>query len=314
MAVYIVRRLIQAVIVLFAVSFVVFLLIHMMPGDPASVMLGPEASPEQVQNLRVEMWLDRPMIVQYGHWASNFIQGNFGRSLMYNEEVVNLLSKRIPVTLHIGILGFILANLIGIPAGIICAVRRGSILDSIIAVTANIGLSIPSFWLGILGIYLLGLKLGWLPIQGYTSPFSDFWLSSKQLIMPVFCLAVVPIAAIARQTRSAMLEVTRQDYIRTALSKGLKEKTIIIRHALKNAIAPVATLSGMQLANLIGGTVFIETVFNIPGIGRLMVTSIMNKDYIVVQAIILLIGSSVTLVNLAVDILYGWLDPRIRYD
>jgi peptide/nickel transport system permease protein len=312
--VYIVRRLIQAIVVLLVVSLIVFLLIHIMPGDPATVMLGTEASQEQIDNLRKDLWLDQPVLVQYGHWLLNFIQGDFGRSIMYHEEVIDLLVKRLPITLHIGILGFILANLLGIPAGIICAVRRGTILDSIIAISANFGVAIPSFWVGILCIYLFGLRLDILPIQGYTSPFSNFWLNTRELIMPVFCLAIVPIASIARQTRSAMLEVIRQDYIRTAQAKGLKETVIIFRHALKNALTPVITLSGIQLAHLVGGTVFIETVFNIPGIGRLMVASIMNKDFIVVQSIIMLIGISVTMVNLVVDILYSWLDPRVRYD
>jgi peptide/nickel transport system permease protein len=314
MVTYIIRRSILAVVVLFIVSLVVFLLVHIMPGDPAMVMLGTEASQEQIDDLRKDLWLDQPLVVQYGHWLSNFVRGDFGRSIMYHEKVISLLAQRIPVTLHLGILGFILANLIGIPAGIICAIKRGSILDSIIAVTANIGVAIPSFWVGILCIYIFGFKLGLLPFQGYTSPFSDFWISTQQLIMPVFCLAMVPVASIARQTRSSMLEVVRQDYMRTAWAKGLKERTVIIRHALKNALTPVITLSGIQLAQLIGGTVFIETVFNIPGIGRLMVTGIMNKDFIVVQAIIMLLGISVALVNLIVDIFYSWLDPRIRYD
>jgi peptide/nickel transport system permease protein len=314
MVTYIIRRLILAVVVLFIVTLVVFLLVHIMPGDPAKVMLGTEASEEQINDLRKDLWLDQPIVVQYGHWLFNFVRGDFGRSIMYHEEVITLLKQRIPVTLHLGILGFIFANLIGIPAGIICAIKRGTILDSVIAVTANIGVAIPSFWVGILGIYIFGFQFGILPIQGYTSPFNDFWLSTKQLIMPVFCLAMVPVASIARQTRSAMLEVVRQDYMRTAWAKGLRESTVIMKHALKNALTPVITLSGIQLAQLIGGTVFIETVFNIPGIGRLMVTSIMNKDFIVVQTIIMLLGISVAFVNLIVDIFYSWLDPRIRYD
>ena len=314
MVAYGVRRLMQAVIVLFIVSLVVFSFIHIMPGDPVIFMIGPEPTQELIDAIRKELWLDRPLAVQYGHWLSNCIQGDFGKSIMYNEEVTSLLARRIPVTLHLGLLGFILANLLGIPAGIICAVRRGTILDSVISTMANIGLAIPSFWLGILGIYLFSLKLGLLPVQGYTSPFSDFWLNTRQLIMPVFCLAIVSVGAIARQTRSAMLEVTRQDYIRTAWAKGFTERKIIIRHALKNALIPVATLSGMQLGVLIGGTVLIETVFNIPGMGRLIASSVLSRDFTVVQACTLVISISVVLINLAIDIFYGWLDPRIRYD
>lgn len=314
MVAYVVRRLMQAVIVLFIVSLVVFSFIHIMPGDPVIFMIGPEPTQELIDAIRKELWLDRPLVVQYGHWLSNCIQGDFGKSIMYNEEVTSLLARRIPVTLHLGLLGFILANLLGIPAGIICAVRRGTILDSVISTMANIWLAIPSFWLGILGIYLFSLKLGLLPVQGYTSPFSDFWLNTRQLIMPVFCLAIVSVGAIARQTRSAMLEVTRQDYIRTAWAKGFTERKIIIRHALKNALIPVATLSGMQLGVLIGGTVLIETVFNIPGMGRLIASSVLSRDFTIVQACTLVISISVVLINLAVDIFYGWLDPRIRYD
>jgi len=314
MVAYFVRRLIQAVIVLFIVSLVVFSFLHIMPGDPVMFMIGPEPTQEIIDAIRKELWLDRPLVVQYGHWLSNCIQGDFGKSIMYNEEVTSILARRIPVTLHLGLLGFILANLLGIPAGIICAVRRGTILDSIISTMANFWLAIPSFWLGIIGIYLFSLKLGLLPVQGYTSPFSDFWLNTRQLIMPVFCLAIVSVGAIARQTRSAMLEVTRQDYIRTAWAKGFAERKIIIRHALKNALIPVATLSGMQLGVLIGGTVLVETVFNIPGMGRLIASSVLSRDFIVVQACTLVVGISVVLVNLAVDIFYGWLDPRIRYD
>ena len=315
MAAYIVRRLMQAVIVLFIVSLIVFSFLHIMPGDPVLFMLGTTApSQEVIDALRKELWLDRPLVVQYGHWLSNCIQGDFGKSILYNEEVTSILARRVPITIHIGLLSFILANLLGVLAGIICAVRRGKILDSVISTIANIGLAIPSFWLGILGIYLFSLKLGLLPVQGYTSPFSDFWLNTRQLIMPVFCLAIVSVAAIARQTRSAMLEVIRQDYIRTAWAKGFTERKIIIKHVLKNGLIPVATLSGMQLGVLIGGTVLIETVFNIPGMGRLIASSVMSRDYIVVQACALVIGVSVVLINLAVDIFYGWLDPRIRYD
>jgi peptide/nickel transport system permease protein len=315
MAAYIVRRLMQAVIVLFVVSLIVFSFLHIMPGDPVLFMLGTQApSQEAIDALRKELWLDRPLVAQYGHWLSNCIQGDFGKSIVYNEEVTSILARRVPITIHIGLLSFILANLLGVLAGIICAVRRGKILDSVISTIANIGLAIPSFWLGILGIYLFSLKLGLLPVQGYTSPFSDFWLNTRQLIMPVFCLAIVSVASIARQTRSAMLEVIRQDYIRTAWAKGFTERKIIIRHVLKNGLIPVATLSGMQLGVLIGGTVLIETVFNIPGMGRLIASSVMSRDYIVVQACALVIGVSVVLINLAVDIFYGWLDPRIRYD
>jgi peptide/nickel transport system permease protein len=218
------------------------------------------------------------------------------------------------VTFHLGLIALILSTLISIPAGVISAVRRGSLLDQFITVSANLGMAVPLFWLGILGIYLFALKLGWLPVQGYTSPFDNFWLNTKQVIMPAICLAVVPLASLARQSRSSMLEVIRQDYIRTARSKGLKERAVITGHALKNAIIPVVTLLGIQLRNLVGGSVLVETVFNIPGMGSFMVRAVFNKDFLIVQGCIMVIALVVALANLAVDISYGYFDPRIRYE
>ncbi|MGD0795287.1 MAG: ABC transporter permease [Dehalococcoidales bacterium] len=202
----------------------------------------------------------------------------------------------------------------GISAGIICAIRRGGILDQTISVLANLGISVPIFLLGILGIYIFALKLKLLPIMGWTSPGQDFWLSTRQVIMPVIALAIPGIAMMARQTRSSMLEVVRQDYLRTAWSKGLKERQVIIKHALKNALIPIVTLLGLQVRILVGGSVIVEQVFNIPGMGRLLVYASFSKDFIIIQAGVLLIGAIVCLANLIVDISYGWLDPRVRYD
>jgi peptide/nickel transport system permease protein len=311
---FIVKRILSAIVVLVIVTIVTFLLIQIMPGDPARIMLGLDATPEQVQELRSELWLDRPLAVQYFHWLGNALQGDLGRSIIYQENVTSVLAAKLPVTLHLSLLSLILSTFIGIAFGILCAIRRGTILDSFLTVVANIGVAIPIFWLGILGIYLFGLKLGWLEIYGYTSPFEDFWKSSSQLVMPVFCMTVSSLAMLTRQTRSSMLEVVRQDYIRTAWSKGLKERVIVSKHALKNALIPIVTLLGLNLRTLIGGSVLIETVFNIPGMGRLMVSSVFSKDFIVVQAITLLIAIIVLAGNLLVDISYGWLDPKIRYD
>ncbi len=203
--------------------------------------------------------------------------------------------------------------IIGIPAGVICAVRRGKWIDTVVTVLANIGITVPVFWLGVMLVYLFSLQLHWLPVQGYTSPFQDLGKSVRQLIMPIFCLSIFPIASITRQTRSSMLEVMRQDYIRTAWSKGLKERIIVSKHALKNALIPVVTLLGMSLSHIIGGSVIIETVFNIPGMGRMAVNAVFAHDYPVVQGFIFLIAVLIVTVNLIVDISYGWLDPRIRY-
>jgi peptide/nickel transport system permease protein len=242
------------------------------------------------------------------------LQGDFGRSILYHEDVSDLIATRLPITLHLSLVAFVLSALIGIPAGVLSAVRRGDLVDSLITVSANIGIAVPMFWLGILGIYFFSLKLAWLPVQGYTSPSDDFWLSTKQLIMPAACLTVVPIAVLARQTRSSMLEVLHQDYVRTARSKGLRERAVIIGHGLKNAIIPVVTLLGLQARYLVGGSILVETVFNIPGMGRLMVSGVFNQDFVIVQAGIIVIGTVVGMANLAVDISYGYLDPRIRYE
>jgi peptide/nickel transport system permease protein len=311
---YLVRRLIMSVIVLFIVSLISFFMLQVVPGgDPARAMLGLDATQEEVDALRTKMWLDRPVIVQYGHWIENIFQGDMGVSIKYTEQVNSLIYKRLPVTLHLAVLALILAAIVGISTGIISAVYRGSIIDQIISVLANIGMAVPVFWLGILGIYLFGLILGWLPVQGYTSPTDDLLLSTRQLILPVFCMSLTNLAVLARQTRSAMLEVIRQDYIRTAFSHGLTERQVIIRHALKNAFIPIVTMLGFALPGLIAGSVLVETVFNIPGMGRLLVTAVLNKDFMIVQAGVLIIGAIIIVVNLLVDISYGWFDPRIRY-
>lgn len=314
MVAFIVRRLIQSVFVLLLVSLIAFSLLQIIPGDPAVIMLGSEASPGQIEALRHELLLDQPLPLQYLHWLTNLLQGNLGKSVSYNESVTGLIATRVPITFHLGLVALILSTVISIPAGVISAIRRGGWLDSVISIAANLGMAIPIFWLGILGIYLFALKLGWLPVQGYTSPLENLGQSTRQLIMPVVCLALVPLASLTRQTRSSMLEVIRQDYIRTARSKGLKESAIITGHALKNAIIPVITLLGLQVRNLVGGSVLVEQVFNIPGMGRLIVASVFNKDFVTVQGTIMVVAIVVALANLLVDISYGYFDPRIRYD
>lgn len=312
MATFIVRRLIQTVVILFLLSILVFAIMHLLPGDPVAIMLGDQASVEEINRLRSELGLDRPVPIQYLDWLFGLFRGDLGRSIVYNEDVADLVRTRLPVSLHIGLSAFLLAIAIGIPAGILAALKRGSWIDSLITVLANAGIAVPVFWLAILGIYLFSLKLGWLPVQGYTSPFEDFGRSLRQSVMPVLFLSLITLAQLARQTRSAMLEVLRQDYIRTARAKGLKESRVIVRHALRNALIPVITLLGLGLAHLVGGSVFIEQVFNLPGMGRLMVQSIFGKDYIVVQSLVIIIATVVALCNLAVDIAYGLIDPRIR--
>ncbi|MDR7075136.1 peptide/nickel transport system permease protein [Neobacillus niacini] len=312
MIAFIIRRLLQTVIVLIMVSLIVFSILQVLPGDPARTLLGPEASPEQVEQIREELGLNRSLPVQYFTWVGHAIQGDLGKSIAFREDVTGIIGEHLPKTIYISILSMVLAIIIGVPAGIIAAIKRGGKIDSLISVVANFGMAVPAFWLAVLCIYFFSLKLGWFPVQGYTSPFEDLWLSTQQVIMPVICLAFAALASFARQTRSAMLEVIMQDFTRTARSKGLKEGTIIIKHTLKNAIIPVITLVGLQVRNIVGSTIFIEQVFNIPGMGRLVVQSIFNQDFVVVQGCVLVIAIIVALTNLLIDISYGYADPRIR--
>jgi peptide/nickel transport system permease protein len=318
MTTYIVRRLIQAVFVLIIVTILVFFVMRLLPGDPIIIYVAQSAQveampPEMVEQLRHKFGLDQPIIVQYFKWVGNIFQGDFGESIFYHEKVGRLMLERFPVTAYLGILALIFGSIAGLIAGLLAAIRRGKWLDKIITPLTYIGITIPVFFVAILGIYIVGLRLGWLPFPGYVSPFEDFWLSVRLAIMPVFCLSVFSIAANARQLRSSMLEVISQDYVRTAWSKGLSERMVIFKHALKNSLIPVITLIGLGVGMIFGGSVLIETIFAIPGVGRLMVSSIFGQDYVVVQAITFVIAVIVLVVNLAVDISYGWLDPRIRY-
>lgn len=317
MTAYIIHRLIHALIVVFIVTLLVFFLMHLLPGDPILLFLTEEQlaelSDEDIMLIRHDFGLDKPIVVQYWDWLSGIVRGDFQESMFYRMPVSTMIIKALPITLHLGMLAFLLAVILGIPMGVISAVRRATKLDTILTVLANIGITIPSFWLAFLLIYIFGLKAGVLPVFGYESPFEDFWLNTRQIILPVFCLSIFGLASAARQTRSSMLEVSQQDYIRTAWSKGLSERVVILKHALKNGIIPVLALKGVSLSHVIGGSVFIETIFNIPGMGRLAVNAVLNQDYMVVQGVTLVIAVVVTIVNLLVDLSYGWIDPRIRY-
>lgn len=315
---FIIRRLIQSAFVFLIVSMSVFFAIRLLPGDPILVLMSPEqmgaVTEEQLEAIRHEFGLDRPMIVQYVYWLSDVARGDLGVSVLYRTDVKSEILRRLPITLHLGLLAIIISGILGILLGVASAVRRGRWLDTVVTVLANFGITVPSFWLGILLIYLFALYFRVLPVCGYTSPLTDFSMSTRQIIMPVLCLAVFPLAMVARQTRSSMLEVMRQDYIRTAWSKGLTERVIVARHALKNALIPVVTLIGISFRNVLGGAVIIETVFNIPGIGRLAVSGITTQDYAVVQGVVLVMVTAVLLINLVIDLSYGWLDPRVRYE
>jgi peptide/nickel transport system permease protein len=314
---YLFRRLIQAVFILLILTFVVFSVIRMVPGDPLLFYINASdlesLTPEALDQARHELNLDRNIVVQYGLWLGDVCRGDWGQSLHFKADVLMLIGQRMPITIHLGIFAFLASSIIGISLGIIAAVRRGRWADTLATLAANTAITIPIFWLGIIMILIFGVQLKILPIAGYTSPFEDFWLSTRKLIMPVICLMIGSMGSNARLTRTSMLEVIRQDYIRTAWSKGLQERTIIVKHALKNSLIPVVTVMGLQVRFIFGGAVLIEQVFAIPGMGRLLVDATFGSDYLLVQGAVLVIGIIVVLTNLIVDISYGWLDPRVRY-
>ena len=308
----------MGLLIIVMVSLIVFFVIRLLPGDPIAIYVGNQASSgaiseQALQQMREQYGLNDPIMVQYFNWAKGVLTGNLGESIGFREPVSSLMADRFPITLSLGIQAFVWANGLGILMGVLAAVRRGTWIDSTVTTLANIGITIPVFWLGLLMMYIFGLKLHWLPIAGYVSPFENFGESVRLMVMPVACMAVTSLAGTARQTRSSMLEVVRQDYIRTAWSKGLRERVVIFRHALKISLLPVITMMGMGVGMIFGGAVLIETVFAIPGIGRLLNTSIFAQDYQVIQSGTLIIATMIVVTNLLVDISYGWFDPRIRY-
>ena len=315
---YIIRRLIVSLVVLVLVTLVIFIIMHLLPGDPVLLFMSQERyeqiTPEELALARHQFGVDRSIIVQYFDWLGGLARGDLGKSIFTGTPVTQEIRRALPISLYLGMLAWVFSHAIAVPAGVVCAVRRGKWSDTVLTVLANIGITAPIFWVGVILIYIFGFSLGWLPIYGYTSPFDDLLMSTKRAIMPVFCLSVGILSGCVRQTRSAMLEVIRQDYIRTAWSKGLRERSVIIKHALKNGIIPVVTLAGMSIPMILGGAVLIENVFSIPGMGRLATEALFSRDYAVTQGVALLMAIAVVLSNLAVDISYGWLDPRVRYD
>ncbi len=309
---YILQRLGQTLLVLLIVSFLTYLLVDFLPGDPIAAMTGGEISGETYDRLFHEMNMDKPVLVRYFLWLKDALTGNLGMSASYHRRVIDIIGERVPVTIYLSLLAFVISVPLGIIFGIISAVKRGTAADTAVTLTANVCCCLPQFWLGILFMYVFAMKLGWLPSSGFVWPHEDFAMSLRQTIMPLLCLAIGGIASITRQTRSSMLEVIRQDYIRTARSKGLKSKKIIYIHALKNALLPVITLMGLRLGGLVGGSVFVENVFVIPGMGSLLVNAITSVDIPLIQGCVLLIAVFSCVVNLITDIVYVYVDPRIK--
>ena len=301
---YILKRLLMLIPVLLGVTLVVFTLAHFTPGDPARAMLGMEATAEAIEELREEWGLNDPFFVQYGNFVLNMLRGDFGISFQTGRGVSDEIFARYPNTLRLAGQGIVVALVLGIPLGIISAVKQYTPLDYIGSFFGLLGVSIPNFWLGLMLIMIFAVNLGILPATGSTE-----W---RHWIMPTFAIATGSAATIMRMTRSSMLESIRQDYIRTARAKGQKENVVIFRHALRNALIPVATTTGLSFGMLLGGAILTETIFAIPGLGTYMVSALINRDWPVVRGGVVLIATSFTVVNLLVDILYAFLDPRIR--
>jgi peptide/nickel transport system permease protein len=314
MTAYIIRRLLSLIFVLIGITLLVFLIMQLAPGDPAKIMLGTKATETSLAQLRHELGLDQPLHMQYVRWVGRVIQGNLGRSIQLKREVLPFLLGRFRNSAYLTLLAAIVACVVGIPLGILSGVRQGSLEDRASMVLVLVGFSTPLFWLGIVLQIVFGLGLGLLPVSGiHATGRDDVADLVVHLILPALTLATGSTAIIARMTRSSMLEVIRQDYIWTARSKGLNERLVISRHAVKNALIPVVTVVGMQIGYLLGGDVLVEIVFSYPGIGLAMVNGILARDFPLVQGGILLVAASYALVNLAVDLLYAYLDPRIHY-
>lgn len=311
---YIVKKVFSCVLTVFIVSVFAFMLIHVLPGDPARLSLGEEASQEAVDALRAEMNLDKPYVTQYVLWAKGILEGDWGDSIRYKRPIEDVISERLQKTLILGIPALLLASACGIVFGIISARKKGSALDQTITFASTVGLGTPVFWIAILLIYIFSVKLRLLPIQGYTNPTEDFEGFIKKAILPIISMAVALVAAVARQTRSNMLEILNQDFIRTSRANGIAKGAVVYKYALKNALIPVITIIGLQVRNVIGGAVVVEQVFNIPGLGSMMTAAVTNRDYLLIQAGVLVISIITVGCNLAVDILYGFIDPRIRKD
>jgi peptide/nickel transport system permease protein len=316
---YSVQRLALFVPTLLLVSVLVFILMRIVPGDPALlILIGTEDgsgtyTQEELDKVRHEIGTDRPLVVQYGSWIWGLARGDLGQSVWDGTPVVDELKKRLPVTLELAVLSMIIATVIAIPLGVISAVKQDTWIDYAVKVYTVLGVAAPTFWIGILTIMVLAFWFNWLPPLDFVRLWEDPLTNGKQLIFPALVLGYHDTAFIARLTRSAMLEVLREDYVRTARSKGLGERVVISRHALKNALLPVVTVAGLQFGALMGGVILIESIFLIPGVGSLLIDSLQRRDFPIIQALIMLTAVIVLSINMVVDLLYGWLDPRVRY-
>ena len=310
---FIIGRLLATVPVMGVVATIVFLLLRLAPGDPAAILAGDAASPEQIAAIRARLGLDQPVLVQFGEWIWRLIQGDLGTSIISNQPVTRLIADRVGPTLALATTTILFAVVVAVPLGVLAAWRHGTLVDRAVMGLSVAGFSIPIFVLGYLWIFGLAMELQWLPVQGYVSPAQGLWPFLERLILPTLTLSVIYIALIARITRASVLEVLGEDYIRTAHAKGVGERAVLTRHALRNAAVPIISVIGIGIALLISGVVVTESVFNLPGLGRLTVDAVLARDYPIIQGVILVFSAAYVLINLGVDLAYTIFDPRIRY-
>ena len=312
MKAYLMKRLLSIIPVLLIVAVIVFFIIHLIPGDPASVILGEEATPEEVQTLREELGLNLPIYEQFLQWFAGIFQGDLGSSIYMNMPVLDAFIGHIGPTISLALLAQSISIIIAIPLGIIAAKRRGTHVDQLFMIIAMLGLSIPSFLLALLLMLIFGVNLQWLPVAGYSPISSGLWNHLQFMILPAISLGAIQAAVISRMTRSSMIDILNMNYIKTAKAKGVKDRVVVYKHALRNAFIPILTILGETFGSLITGAVVTETVFNLPGIGQLVINAIVRRDYAVIQGTILIIAFSYLILNLIIDLLYGMVDPRVR--
>lgn len=312
MLIFLGKRVLQLIPTLFFVSVIIFSLQQLLPGDPALVMAGEERDPAVLEQIRKQYRLDQPIPIQYVYWIKGVLSGDLGESMRLKEPVLRLITQKFPVTLQLALMAIVVSLAVGVTAGVISAIKKNTKIDYAVNLVALWGLSTPNFWLGIMLIFLFSVWLGWLPASGYVSPFEDFWLSMQTTILPAFVLGNSFAAVLMRHTRSAMLQAMTSDYVRTARAKGLAERIVVVKHALRNALTPVITLGALELGTLLSGAVLTEQVFSIPGFGKLIVDSVFNRDYAVVQGVTLVTATTYILLNLLADIAYVLVNPRLR--
>jgi peptide/nickel transport system permease protein len=310
---YVLGRLLALVPVWLVVSLVVFLLVHLIPGDPARVMLGPQGTEAQVAEMRERLGLNRPLVIQYATWLAHAVRADLGDSIFLGRSVAQAIGERLEPTVSLTVWATVCAVLIGMPVGLFSAIRFGRVTDRLLMILAFLLQSLPSFWTGLTLILVFSVLYNVLPSTGYISLRDGLWPHLRHLMLPAIALGLSQAALIARMTRAAMLEVLGQDYIRTAKAKGLRQSLVFVKHALRNALIPILTVVGISFAVLLAGAIVIEVVFNLPGVGRLVMQSILRRDYPVIQGVILFIATTYVMVNMLVDLVYAWVDPRIRY-